>query len=142
MVVPIGDAVETIRKNTGIYRTPQGVFWLNPDLLNITVNPNTGLATSATLKPGLFRFPEAGEVGFLGESMFRAPRFFQADFGIMKRTRVSEASSIEFRAELFNAFNNPNFIANADTVLDSQQFGRITDTHPARSMQLSLRLNF
>jgi hypothetical protein len=142
MVVPIGDAVETIRKNTGIYRRPEGVFWLNPDLLNISVSPVTGLATSATLKPGFFRFPEAGELGYLGESMFRSPSFFQADFGIMKRTRVSETTSVEFRGELFNAFNNANFIANQDTVLDSQQFGRIIDTFPARSMQLSLRLNF
>ena len=143
MPVPIGNAVETIRRNTGVFRTPQGVFWLNPELLNIAVSPTTGLATSSTLKPGLFRHPKAGEIGYLGEGMFKTPRFFQTDFSIMKKTRVSESSNIEFRAEFFNFFNNANFIVpQANTNLDSQQFGRITNTYAPRFVQLTMRVNW
>jgi hypothetical protein len=142
LIVPIGDAVETIRKNTGIFRRPEGVFWLNPDLLNVTVNPATGLATSSTLKPGFFRFAEAGDIGYLAESMFESPRFFQADVSIRKKTNVSERANVEFRVEFFNVFNNANFNSTQDSGLEGQQFGRITDTYSARTGQLSLRLNF
>jgi hypothetical protein len=38
---PIGDAVSTVRNRIGIFRTPQGVFWINPGLLNVSVNPAT-----------------------------------------------------------------------------------------------------
>jgi carboxypeptidase family protein/TonB-dependent receptor-like protein len=143
MPVPIGNAVETIRNNTGVFRTPQGVFWLNPHLLNISVDPMTGLARNSTLKPGLFRHPEAGEIGYLGEGMFKTPRFFQTDFSISKQTRVHETANIEFRAEFFNFFNNANFyLRPARFVLDSEQFGRITDTFTPRFMQLTMRVNW
>jgi hypothetical protein len=111
-------------------------------MLNIAVNPSTGLAMSSTLKPGLFRHPDAGEVGYLGEGMFKSPRFFETDFSIMKKTRISETTNIEFRAELFNFFNNANFIAQTNVNLDSQQFGRITDTYAPRFVQLTMRVNW
>jgi hypothetical protein len=144
MPVPIGNAAETIRRNTGVFRTPQGVFWLNPELLNIdSVDPTTGLATRSTLKEGLFRHPEAGEIGYLGEGMFKTPRFFQTDFSIMKKTRLSETSNIEFRAEFFNFFNNANFWVRPATVnLDNTQFGRISDTYDSRFVQLTMRVNW
>jgi Carboxypeptidase regulatory-like domain len=143
MPVPIGNAVETIRRNIGVFRTPQGVFWINPELLNIAVDATTGLATSSRLKPGLFRHPEAGEIGYLGEGMFKSPRFFQADFSLIKKTRVSETANVEFRAEFFNFFNNANFIVpQANLDLDSSQFGRITDTYPARLVQLTMRVTW
>jgi hypothetical protein len=143
MPVPIGNAVEIIRDNIGVFRTPQGVFWLNPNLLNISVNPATGLASSSTLKPGLFRHPEAGEIGYLGEGMFRTPRFFQTDFSITKLTPLSETSNVEFRAEFFNFFNNANFYLRQGTFnLDSQQFGRMRDTYAHRFIQLTMRVNW
>jgi hypothetical protein len=143
MPVPIGNAVETIRRNIGVFRTPQGVFWINPELLNIAVDARTGLATSSRLKPGLFRHPDAGEIGYLGEGMFKTPRFFQTDFSLIKKTRVSETANVEFRAEFFNFFNNANFIvAQANLDLDSPQFGRIADTYPARLVQLTMRVTW
>jgi hypothetical protein len=143
MPVPIGTAVETIRRNIGVFRTPQGVFWINPELLDIAVDATTGLATSSRLKPGLFRHPAAGEIGYLGEGMFKSPRFFQTDFSLIKKTRVSETADVEFRAEFFNFFNNANFIVpQVNLDLDSPQFGRITDTYPARLVQLTMRVTW
>ena len=143
MPVPIGNAVETIRRNIGVFRTPQGVFWINPELLDIAVDAPTGLATSSRLKPGLFKHPDAGEIGYLGEGMFKSPRFFQTDFSLIKNTRVSETANVEFRAEFFNLFNNANFIVPQSNLdLDSPQFGRITDTYPARLVQLTMRVNW
>jgi hypothetical protein len=142
MPVPVGNAVETIRRNIGVFRTPQGVFWLNPDLLNIAVDPATGLAIGSTLKDELFRHPEAGEIGYLGEGMFKSPRFFQTDFSIMKKTRINETVDIEFRTEFFNFLNNANFIAQSNTDIDSPQLGRITNTYTSRFVQLTMRVNW
>ena len=74
--------------------------------------------------------------------MFKSPRFFQTDFSIIRKARVSETSNVEFRAEFFNFFNNANFSAQANVDLDSQQFGRITDTYPSRFVQLTMRVNW
>ena len=75
--------------------------------------------------------------------MFKTPRFFQTDFSIIKKTRLSESSNIEFRAELFNFFNNADFFVRPENVgLDSQQFGRITDTYAPRFVQPTRRVNW
>jgi hypothetical protein len=72
LVPVVPDAVDTVQRNIGVFKRPEGVFWLNPELLNITINPATGLASGATLKPGLFRHPEAGELGY-PEKTFSSP---------------------------------------------------------------------
>jgi hypothetical protein len=140
--VPIGDAVSKIQNAIGIYRTPQGVFWINPGLLNVTINPTTGLASAATLQSGLFTHPGPGQQGPLGFNLFKSPRFFQTDFSVLKRTKVTEKANLEFRAEFFNFFNNTNFNASGSTTFESQQFGRITSTFDPRIIQLAMRFNW
>lgn len=141
--VPIGDAAQAIANAIGIYRTGQGVFWIDPSLLNITTSAVTGLATSATLKPGFFTHPGAGTLGPMARNLFNGSRFFQLDFSILKRTRITETTNIEFRAEFFNFFNNANFSSSADLNFDSQNFGRITSTTgDPRVVQLGIRFNW
>jgi hypothetical protein len=141
--VPIGDAVNKIKDAIGIYRTPQGIFWLNPNLLNVSVSTTTGLASGATLQSGLFTHPGPGQLGVLGPGVFKSPRFFQTDFSVLKRTKILEKTNLEFRAEFFNFFNNVNFSgAAADINFESTQFGRITGTFDARIIQLAMRFNW
>jgi hypothetical protein len=53
-----------------------------------------------------------------------------------------EKSSLQFRAELFNALNHPQF-ANPDTTFGSPTFGVISSTAVnARVGQLALKLAF
>ena len=67
------------------------------------------------------------------------------DVAISKEFEVSwphEKSDIEFRCELFNTFNHPQF-SNPDANLSSATFGVITATSVnARVVQLALRLAF
>jgi hypothetical protein len=50
--------------------------------------------------------------------------------------------NIEFRAEIFNAFNTVNF-DNPVTSINSPNFGRVTEiVGRPRVMQFGLRLNF
>src|SRR5262245_43833074 len=139
---PIGDAVGAVRNSIVIFRTPQGVFWINPNLLSVSLNPATGLASSATLAPGLFTHPGAGQLGTMGFNLFKSPRFFQTDFSVLKRTKILEKTNLEFRAEFFNFFNNTNFSASGSVNFESTQFGRITNTFDPRIIQLAMRFNW
>ena len=37
------------------------------------------------------------------------PGFVETDLGVMKETKITERVNLQFRAELFNLFNHPNF---------------------------------
>ncbi len=54
----------------------------------------------------------------------------------------SEAHSLEFRAEAFNAFNTPQF-SNPDQYLGDSAFGQVTSTKlDNREIQLALKYFF
>ena len=50
-----------------------------------------------------------GTFGNSGKNILRGPRYFNADFGVTKRTTLAERVALDFRAEFFNVFNNVNF---------------------------------
>lgn len=51
--------------------------------------------------------------GNVGRNALRGPAFFQWDFSLMKNIPVTEAVKFQFRADIFNILNHPNF-ANPD----------------------------
>jgi hypothetical protein len=65
-----------------------------------TVNPNYDGT------PGQF-------TGNVGRNALRGPGFFQWDFSVMKNFPVTEKAKVQFRVDLFNILNHPNF-ANPD----------------------------
>jgi hypothetical protein len=52
-------------------------------------------------------------IGTVGRNALRGPGFFQWDFSGMKNFAVTEKVTVQFRADLFNLLNHPNF-ANPD----------------------------
>ncbi len=48
-------------------------------------------------------------VGTVGRNALRAPGFFQWDFSLMKNFPITERLKLQFRADLFNILNHPNF---------------------------------
>ena len=88
-----------------------------------------------------------GQFGTLGRNTFRAPGYKQFDFALIKNTPFgqrgkSDLGVVEFRAEIFNAFNTVNFGLPSNTVLGSG-FGVISRTAGnSRQIQLSLKLIF
>ena len=48
-------------------------------------------------------------IGNVGRNTFRGPFQQNWDLSITKNTKVTEATSVDFRAEFFNAFNHPVF---------------------------------
>jgi hypothetical protein len=90
-----------------------------------------------------FGFPEAGTVGTAGRNTFRGPRFFNADISILKRFRVTEKSSVQYRAEAYNLSNTPNWSTPAATLTTFQSVGKFSGTvGSARVMQMALRFEF
>jgi len=50
-----------------------------------------------------------GAYGNLGRNVFRDTGFQNVDFSVMKNFRIHERVNAQFRAEMFNVFNRPNF---------------------------------
>jgi hypothetical protein len=59
--------------------------------------------------PAAFAIPAAGTYGDAGRNILRASGLQQLDLGLHKTFQASERVTVQFRAELFNAYNHPNF---------------------------------
>ena len=66
------------------------------------------------------------------------------DIALLKRVRLTEPKSLQFRIEGFNAFNHAQFFG-PDTVdgeINSSTFGQVTNADPPRLVQISAKLFF
>ena len=92
--------------------------------------------TACFADPATFTFGNA-KTGVL-----RGPGVVNFDISVFKSFRFLETRSVEFRAEFFNALNNPHF-SNPGNNPANLNFGRITGTSlPPREIQLGLKLKF
>jgi hypothetical protein len=100
---------------------------------------NTNCFTTALLAQAL----ESGtpRFGTAGRNILFGPGLDQWDVSFIKRNRISERFSLEFRAQFFNVFNHPSFGRPAATT-DSTGFGQITSAGTPRDVQFGLKLNF
>jgi hypothetical protein len=73
----------------------------NPDLC--VNNQNVTVACSDPTSTGF------APLGNVGRNAFRGPFQQDWDLSITKNTRITELTSVDFRAEFFNAFNHPVF---------------------------------
>ncbi|HWS85535.1 MAG TPA: TonB-dependent receptor [Pyrinomonadaceae bacterium] len=93
--------------------------------------------------------PQPGFAGSLGLTPVSGPGYWNVDFGLIKRTPITEDVNIEFRAEAFNVFNHTNFFIPVDATtemvrqnINSATFGQITQTFDPRILQFAVKLNF
>jgi Carboxypeptidase regulatory-like domain/TonB dependent receptor len=95
------------------------------------------------INPAAFSQPAAYTFGdaprFLSD--LRAPRYFNWDMGIQKWWGLGEERRLQFRYEMFNALNHPDFFE-PDTNLGDSTFGTITAAYPARSLQFGLKFYY
>jgi outer membrane receptor protein involved in Fe transport len=96
--------------------------------------------------------------GSMGRNVIIGPRFNNTDFSVIKNTKLTETTRVQFRAEVFDIFNHANFgqpgrVAqinrNADGTFTTGNFGVITNTRFAtgdsgssRQIQFALKLLF
>lgn len=102
------------------------------------------------------------DFGNVGRNILSGPKQFNTDFSIGKRFPISETKKIEFRAEIFNLFNNVNYanpisnfaavqqsggsidpISGRINVDNSGDFGKIISTsNNPRIVQLAVKFKF
>jgi hypothetical protein len=125
--------------------------------VHVTGNPAAWIANpSAT-----FALPAAGTIGNLGRNTIYGPGFTNVDLALIKNTKITERTELQFRADAFDILNHPNFgqpgplAANGATIITitggvvPATFGSITSTRfpiadsgSSRQLQLALKLRF
>jgi hypothetical protein len=104
----------------------------------VPYNPSTVTAGFGTpqswFNPLMFGIPALGQLGSAGRDIMWGPGLGQLDINITKDTKagfLGEAGSIEFRAEIFNLLNRPNFaLPNAASVYNTTITSATTSTYP------------
>lgn len=121
----------------GVHRTSNGITFLPEEF----IDPSTGEASK-----DIFGHPAPGQ---LGDQRLRSgcssPRFFDVDLNFVKRTYFTETANFEFRFEIFNVFNTPNFLAPTTIDIDDDNFAQVTDPNnvfSGRQIQFNFRINF
>jgi hypothetical protein len=101
-----------------------------------------------------FAKPADGTLGTCGRNSLRGPGFNQWDANVVKMTKISERLNLQFRWEVFNVLNHPNFgpFPSLTSALGSGGFATVTGTpdglNPGvaqgspRAMQFGLKLLF
>jgi hypothetical protein len=98
--------------------------------------------------PCQFAPPTAGFFGTLGRNTLISPGLATVDFSLSKNFPLSEEQRIQFRSEIFNLFNHPNYGTPARSPFDNQgrpnlSSGTITSTKgTARQIQFALKFIF
>jgi hypothetical protein len=88
-----------------------------------------------------FAAPATGYYGNAGRNVLYAPGINNWDLGIQKSFAVRESMRVEFRSEMFNAFNHAQFGA-PNSAVASTTFGLISSARAPRLVQFALRLIF
>jgi len=105
--------------------------------LNIS-NPRRG---NPYFNTALFSAEDLGTIGTANRRFFASPGLNNFDAALLKDTTLRESLRLEFRAELFNAFNHAQF-GQPDGNFNSSTFGMVSTANSPRIMQLSLKLLF
>ncbi len=122
---------------------------VRPDItgpVQVTGNPSQWFANTA-----VFAVPRTGTVfhpGNLGRDAITGPDFVNTDFSVTKKTKINERFNLQFRTEMFDVFNHPNF-GNPVLTTTSSSFGVIQSTRfptgdfgSSRQIQFGLKLLF
>lgn len=163
---------DQIKELFGVFRTPNGVFVVNPNVLFATASRTvagvtttiSGLDLNQPLPPGFTLtsvrganpvgtapfsgqvfFPNApGSTGNLSRNFLNGPMYFNWDAGLAKNIRITENTHLQLRGEVFNVLNNANFFT-ADLDIASTSFGRLTasgNAYSPRIVQFGARFQF
>ena len=126
-----------------------GIAW--PNVLADPSLPGGQRTAQKWFNTEVFRNPDDFTIGNIGRTLpnTRSPGLFDVSFSGFKEFRIRERVNLEFRGELFNALNrvnlntpNSSFTPNRAGVNTNANFGAVTSSLNARSIQLGLRLAF
>lgn len=145
---------DEIQALVGVFRTPRGIFFINPSVLN--VDPNVAGSGTGRAAEGFSANPNdnsfagqvffnvrPGETGNLGRSLINSPNTFNVDAALIKNFSVTERTRVQLRFEAFNALNSVNFLPSTQAAnINSTTFGQLTQTTSPRVVQFAARFEF
>jgi hypothetical protein len=92
--------------------------------------------------PAAYAYPALYQFGNAGRNTLRGPGIVAMNWSLFKTFSVAERYKLQFRWEVYNAFNRTN-LANPDSSFDSGSAGKIFGiSEPMRNMQFALRFSF
>jgi len=149
---------DQIKDLVGVFRTPCGIFMINPAVLNIN-QANLAAGNCSALGSGrgaegfgstpfagqvFFNVPP-GELGQLERFFVNGPMYFNIDASLLKNIPIKENVRFQIRVEAFNVLNRANFALTGAQQLqniNATTFGRITTAFAPRVVQFAGRLEF
>jgi hypothetical protein len=88
-----------------------------------------------------FKEPVSATLGNSGVGVIRGPGWKTFDMTLQKYFPIRENLNVEFRAEVFNLTNTPQFSSPVRSA-SSATFGEITGAQGERQVQFALKINF
>jgi hypothetical protein len=93
------------------------------DRPNLVGNPDTGTCpngapvgtTTCWFNPQAFALPPPGSFGNAGRNILSGPAYADFDLAFLKEFSFGETRELQFRAEIFNLANHPNFAVPTNT---------------------------
>jgi hypothetical protein len=112
------------------------------DRPNVFANPRTGQGgPTSWFDKSSFAIPAAGTYGNAGRNSLIGPSFQTVDAGLFKNFQITEQRQIQFRTEIFNLLNHPNFNLPVRFV-DQPNAGQISSAKASRQIQFAMKLIF
>lgn len=150
------DCLYAVNANGGLSRSAPSrlaVSGLNPD--NYIYTPFTS-AGGASLFDSSYVNAQTGVSDFgpypaamNARNAFRGPGYWNVDLGLYKDFALNEQFKLQFRAEMYNAFNHANLYLQSGDVdvsfnpfVDAAYGQKVDGTKDYRTVQLALRLTF
>ena len=120
------------------------------DVIGKAVLPKGDRTFSRNFDTSVFRLPGKGTIGTAQSPLLRGPGVNNFDISLFKIFPIKERANLQFRAEMYNAFNHTQLsafdtTARFDTVTGAQgnaRFGEYTTARTPRIMQMALRFSF
>jgi hypothetical protein len=144
-IIQVTDTAGSLEQFDRPFLTGQSLYVANP-------RPSQFLtplcSTTGTIFTGCAFTRQATGFGNAGRNILTAPGMWDLDYSVAKNTAITERIGLQFRCEVFNIMNHPNF-GQPVNQLNSAQFGQITATRTARGdvgssrqIQLGMKLIF
>lgn len=149
---------DQVKDLIGIFRTPCGVFFINPSAIDLNQSALssgncsqllTGGATGrgsrgfgeATFPGQVFFNVPPGTTGTMERAFINGPFYFNWDASVIKNIRITERTKFQLRFEAFNVLNRANFFSSQFGTLNinSTNFGRISTTFTSSGAQRVLQ---
>ena len=108
---------DQINALAGVFRTPNGIFFINPTVANRNPDGSIGSGQTGRLANGwatsfgnqVFFNDDPGTTSGLERAFLNGPTTFNLDSSIIKNIQINERMRIQLRGEFFNILNHTQF---------------------------------